>query len=119
MATWRQVSGRVRRVVSRLSIGERRGCCQGCWGNERAREAAAESRAWLREMKQPLPAGAPCTHPSLHQFFRQGCYPLSLSTISSKPGDRDVVRGDLAAADKVNDRRRPNRDPEPINERVI
>lgn len=56
MATWCQVSGRVRRDISRLSIGELPGCCQGCWGNTRAREAAAESRAWLREMKQPLPA---------------------------------------------------------------
>lgn len=115
MAAWHQVSGRVRRDVSRLSIGERLGCCQGCWRNERTREAAAESRAWLRGMKQPLPAS--WTHPSLYRFFRQGCCP-SLPTISSKPGDRDVIRGDLVAVDKVNDRRRPNRDSE-SNERVI
>lgn len=48
-------------------------------------------------------------------FFRQGCCPPSLL---SQPGDRDVVRRDLVTADKVNNRRRSNRDLKLIGKQV-
>lgn len=90
---------------------------QGCWENGRAKEPATLGpRAWLWGMKQPLPASSSITklHPSL---FPTGMLSLSLPTISSKPEDRDIARGNLIAADKFNDR--SNRDLDLIDKRAI
>lgn len=96
-----------------------RGARQGYWENGRATEPATPGpRAWLRGMKQPLPASSSITklRPSL---FPTGMLPLSLPTISSKPGDRDIARGNLIAADKFNNRGRFNRDLDSIDKRAI
>lgn len=69
-------------------------------------------------MKQPLPASSSIAklRPSL---FPTGMLPLSLPTISSKLGDRDITRGNLIAADKFNNRGRSNRDPDSTDRRAI
>lgn len=121
-AEWRR-GIRCRGGIVGISLGcsleNTRDACQGCWENGRVTEPTTPGpRAWLRGMKQPLPASSTITKicPSL---FPTGMLPLSVPTISLKPGDRDIASGNLIAVDKFNNRGRFNRDPDSIDRRAI
>lgn len=104
MATWHQVSGRDCRDVPRLSIGERSGCSSGMLGKREGEVACniGNKGVVTGDETTPAPPNSSTTklRPSL---FPTGMLPLSLPTISSKSGDRDIVRSNLIAADKFND----------------